>query len=389
MTRQEDFLRNPKVLSNYSLLEEIGVFTYIDTLKAEIKDYEDVLRGAREIFTQPSIDTVLETTVKLISDKFLPSFMIFLWKPSTTHQDLIVKGYKNFRPFDVRIALPNLSVFETFFKQYPRPISFELFEFQLQNEVATAPLRAYEPAIVIPIIGPSGLYGLILVGNKLLEDQYSPQELLYLDRLMAFCSQAIQNLLNYEHSVRDLKTGLYNHGYFRLRLQDEIARSHRLHIPFSLIIMDVDRFKSFNDTYGHLAGDRVLEAIALTIRESLRVQDIPARFGGEEFTVLLPETDRAGAWLVAERLRQKVAKTQIPWDPPLPSVTISVGAVEYEPASNLTPEEIIARADKALYQSKQRGRNRTTMWGAGLLQRTILLARQRNVAGASPQSASS
>jgi diguanylate cyclase (GGDEF)-like protein len=153
--------------------------------------------------------------------------------------------------------------------------------------------------------------------------------------------------------------------------------------------MDVDRFKSFNDTYGHLAGDRVLEAIALTIRESLRVQDIPARFGGEEFTVLLPETDRAGAWLVAERLRQKVAKTQIPWDPPLPSVTISVGAVEYEPASNLTPEEIIARADKALYQSKQRGRNRTTMWGAGLLQRTILLARQRNVAGASPQSASS
>jgi diguanylate cyclase (GGDEF)-like protein len=142
--------------------------------------------------------------------------------------------------------------------------------------------------------------------------------------------------------------------------------------------MDVDKFKNFNDSYGHLAGDRVLESLAFTIKQTVRVEDIPSRFGGEEFTVLLPNTPRQTSWLVAERLRLAVAAMKVPWEPPLPQVTISLGVVSFDNRTNASGNDIISRADEALYQSKQNGRNRTSVWGAGLLFR-IQRSKQESV----------
>jgi diguanylate cyclase (GGDEF)-like protein len=99
----------------------------------------------------------------------------------------------------------------------------------------------------------------------------------------------------------------------------------------------------------------------------VRTEDIPSRFGGEEFTVLLPSTGRDTAWVVAERLRTSIAQMKVPWAPPLPQVTISLGLYAFDQYSNITAEEILQRADEALYLSKERGRNRSTIWGSGLL----------------------
>ncbi len=370
MQDTDEFLKNPKVLSQYNLLQELGVFNYIDTLKKDIRNYEAIINAAKAILNSKTIDDILESAVKEISDRFLPSFLIFLWKPSSNHKDLVFRGYKNFKTFDTTLQIESLEPFETFFKQYPQPINFDLLEYQLNNPSATEPMKEQKPDLLIPILGPSGLYGLILVGPKLLEEQYSLQELSFLDKLMAFTSLAIQNYIHYQYSVRDGKTGLYNHGFFMVRLKEEMSRSSRIGEPFALIIMDVDKFKHFNDTYGHLAGDAVLEQLALVIQKTLRSQDIPSRFGGEEFTVLLPETTRASAWVVAERLRLAVAAMKIPWEQPLPQVTISLGVAIYNGTEELESDVLIQRADEALYQSKQRGRNRTTIWGAGLLYKT-------------------
>jgi diguanylate cyclase (GGDEF)-like protein len=206
-----------------------------------------------------------------------------------------------------------------------------------------------------------------MVGHKILAEGYAPQELFFLEQLMSFLSQAVQNHLHYERSVRDVKTGLYNHGYFMTRLSEEIARTRREAAISSLLVIDVDKFKNFNDTYGHLAGDRVLESLAFTIKQAVRTGDIPSRFGGEEFTILLPNTSRQTAWIAAERLRMSVAAMKVPWEPPLPQVTISLGMVSFDNRTNAAPDEIIKRADEALYQSKENGRNRTSVWGAGLL----------------------
>jgi diguanylate cyclase (GGDEF)-like protein len=363
----QEFLSNPKIVENYSLLKTIGVFSHIDELNRQIKNCKNLLSGAVDIFNCTTIDEILDAAVWQISDHFLPSFITFLWKPHQNRQDITLKSYKNYKPVDMGVTISTIASFEPFFKQFPKPIAYDMFAFQIKDEldpVEMVPLDTLDPQLLIPIMGPSGLYGIVMVGRKMLEDDYSLEELLFLEQLMSFVSQAIQNHLHYEHSVRDVKTGLFNHGFFITRLSEELARTQRSDEMSSLMVMDVDKFKNFNDSYGHLAGDKVLESLAFTIKQTVRAEDIPSRFGGEEFTILLPNTSRKTAWIVAERLRNSVASMKVPWDPPLPQVTISIGLVSFDKSTNATADEILHRADEALYQSKANGRNQTTVWNA-------------------------
>ncbi|MDR2476631.1 MAG: sensor domain-containing diguanylate cyclase [Treponema sp.] len=364
---EKQFLSSPKIVENYDFLRELGVFAFIDSLTREIRSYRSLLSRGLDIFNRTSIDEIMDATVWQISDHFLPSFIAFLWKPIQNRQDIIIKAYKNYKPADLALQLDSIAPFESFFHQYPKPIGFEKLVRKLKNNKAIEPLKAVRPEIIIPILGPFGLYGIILVGRKILDDEYTKQELQFLQQLMSFVSQAIKNHLHYEHSLRDVKTGLYNHGFFMTRLKEEVSRSKRSGYASSIIVMDVDKFKSFNDCYGHLAGDQVLEKLAMVIKQSVRTDDIPSRFGGEEFTVLLPHTDISTAWSVAERLRTSIAEMQVPWEVPLPQVTISLGIYAFDQYSEVDSSDIIRRADEALYISKERGRNRSTIWELGLI----------------------
>jgi diguanylate cyclase (GGDEF)-like protein len=363
----DNFLDNPQIKEHKAFLQDIGVLEHIEFLSWEIRNYKSLLAKGLDIFNRTSIDEIMDATVYQISDQFLPSFIAFIWKPIQTREDITMKAYKNYKPISIDLRVDCISSFETFFKQYPKPIQFELLAYQLNNEEAVKPYRDVNTEIVVPILGPFGLYGIILVGKKILDDEYNRDELYFLQQLMSFVSQAIKNHLHYEHSLRDVKTGLYNHGFFIARLDEELARTKRNGYKSSIMVMDVDKFKNFNDTYGHLAGDRVLEQIAQTIRHGIRGEDIPSRFGGEEFTILLPNTDQSTAWNVAERLRTSIAQMKIPWEVPLPPVTISIGIYTFDPNSNSDVSAIIHRADEALYISKERGRNRCTMWNPGII----------------------
>jgi diguanylate cyclase (GGDEF)-like protein len=363
----EDFLSNPQIVEHYSLLEKIGVFRHIDSLNKEIRTYKELLSGAMDIFNRTNIAEIMDATVRQISDQFLPGFILFLWKPHQNKEEVTIKGYRNYKVVDLSLNIESLAPFESFFLKYPKPVSYDLLESHVGDFEAARALGKLNPELVMPIMGPSGLYGMIFVGHKMLGEVYTSRELTFIEQLMSFVSQAIQNHLHYEHSVRDVKTGLFNHGFFMTRLNEEIARSKRNDDSSSLIVIDVDRFKNFNDTYGHLAGDKVLEFLAQMIKRNVRTGDVPCRFGGEEFTILLPGSTRDIAWLVAERLRTSVASMEVPWDPPLPQVTISLGVVIFDRQTDVPADEIIHRADIALYQSKERGRNRATFWGAGLL----------------------
>ena len=364
---EKEFFSNPKVIANYTLLQEIGVFKYIDNLDKEIRNYRSLLTRGLDIFNHTNIDEIMDATVWQISDHFLPSLITFLWKPNQNKEAITIKAYRNYKPVDLDIQINSIAPFESFFRQYPAPISYDLFTFQLKNDKAIEALNPIKPEIIIPILGQMGLYGIILVGRKILEDEYTKDELKFVQQLMSFVSQAIKNYLHYEHSVRDVKTSLYNHGFFMTRLNEEISRSRRVGYTSSIIVMDVDKFKNFNDTYGHLAGDQVLECLAVAIKQSVRAEDIPSRFGGEEFTVLLPNTDKANVWVVAERLRTNVASMEVPWKTSLPQVTISLGICTFDNSTNAEAVEIIRRADEALYLSKEHGRNCSTIWGSGLM----------------------
>jgi hypothetical protein len=252
---EKQFLSSPKIVENYSFLQEIGVFQFIDSLNREIRNYKSLLSRGLDIFDRTTIDEIMDATVYQISDHFLPSFIAFLWKPVQNRPDITIKAYKNYKPVDLNLSVDNIIPFEAFFQAYPKPINFNLLRVELKNEDAIKPFKNVHPELVIPILGPFGLYGIILVGRKILEDDYSSEELNFLQQLMSFVSQAIKNRLHYEHSLRDVKTGLYNHGFFITRLNEEVARSKRAGYPSSIIVMDVDKFKNFNDSYGHLSDN--------------------------------------------------------------------------------------------------------------------------------------
>ncbi|MBA4371202.1 MAG: hypothetical protein C0418_06475, partial [Coriobacteriaceae bacterium] len=159
-------------------------------------------------------------------------------------------------------------------------------------------------------------------------------------------------------AITDGLTGLYNHRYFHERLAAEYERARRFGHPLSLIMIDVDHFKLFNDRHGHLAGDALLEGLGALLRDNVRRIDMAARYGGEEFSVMLVETGRDEAMAFAERLRAAVEVGHLAQSVSADArITISIG-VAGSPSGTDSSEGLIATADRALYRAKAEGRNR-------------------------------
>jgi diguanylate cyclase (GGDEF)-like protein len=162
-----------------------------------------------------------------------------------------------------------------------------------------------------------------------------------------------------DQAERDWLTGLPNRRMLRNALDGEISRAMRHHRTFSLLLLDVDHFKNYNDRNGHLAGDEVLRGVAKILRSSGRSEHLCARYGGEEFVVLLPEADRATASIFAERIRQQIEQHSFEGREAQPggAVTVSLG-VSCFPEDGTDGEALLGRADDALYRAKEGGRNR-------------------------------
>jgi diguanylate cyclase (GGDEF)-like protein len=160
-------------------------------------------------------------------------------------------------------------------------------------------------------------------------------------------------------AITDGLTELYNHRHFKDVLETELTRAERYNRPLCLLMLDVDRFKDYNDTYGHPAGDVVLKSLAELITARLRDVDSSARYGGEEFAILLPETDKKSAELVAEDIRAQVENYPFKGRETQPEgkLTVSIGVAEF-PGDSPDSASLIQRADEALYRAKSEGRNK-------------------------------
>jgi diguanylate cyclase (GGDEF)-like protein len=161
----------------------------------------------------------------------------------------------------------------------------------------------------------------------------------------------------YKLATTDSMTGLYNHRFFQEQMVMQIENAKRYNGKFSLLIIDIDFFKKFNDTYGHQAGDAVLKQVAELLRKSVRTSDFVARYGGEEMTIILPNNDFDHALIAAEKICKKIASTPFHLNPKVTTnVTISLGVSTF-PDNGGTPQELIEYADKGLYAAKENGRN--------------------------------
>jgi diguanylate cyclase (GGDEF)-like protein len=167
-----------------------------------------------------------------------------------------------------------------------------------------------------------------------------------------------------EQAIHDSLTGLYNRRYLDETLERELARARREGYPLSLVMIDLDLFKRINDDHGHKAGDEVLRALARLLREDVRAEDVPCRYGGEEFLVLLPKMPPATAVQRAEGWRRAIEGMTVPFGGEVLRITASFGVAAY-PEHGVTPDDLTQRADEALYQAKAAGRNRVIALGGG------------------------
>ncbi|MFQ5862020.1 MAG: diguanylate cyclase [Candidatus Brocadiales bacterium] len=181
-------------------------------------------------------------------------------------------------------------------------------------------------------------------------------------------------------SVRDGLTGLYNHYRFQELMDSEFRRAKRYNLPLCLLMVDIDDFKSINDTYGHPFGDFVLKELAELIDKSVREIDISSRYGGEEFTVILPNTELDGAYAVAEKLRQAAANHSFKHDDMVTKLTLTIGISSLAEEGINTKDDVIKHADAAMYEGKIRGKNVTVSWGEFILWERLASKEERESA---------
>lgn len=161
-------------------------------------------------------------------------------------------------------------------------------------------------------------------------------------------------------------TGLYNMRSLYQKLDFEIERTKRFNRPVTVVMMDIDKFKSVNDSHDHLFGSYVISEIGKIVRQATRAVDIPARYGGDEFLIVLSEIPQAGVEFFCERLRQRIEQTHFIQEPDQIKLTMSIGFATYNNEGPMSAKELIRQADAALYESKRQGRNRVTMYNKEL-----------------------
>jgi diguanylate cyclase (GGDEF)-like protein/putative nucleotidyltransferase with HDIG domain len=234
-------------------------------------------------------------------------------------------------------------------------------EFKGLWEAEKQQITASNLGLLCPIKSQDRLVGILALGEKETRVLYSHEDLELAINMARQAGAIIENAKLYSQAIAkantDWLTGLYNHRHFHERLDQEIARGSRFGTTFSLIMMDIDLFKAYNDIHGHLAGDEILRRIGAYLKSTIRSLDTAFRYGGEEFAILLPEARLNDALGVAERIRKLIAsKTSSRATP----ITASLGISNW-PIDGVMKEEIISAADTALYRAKQTGRNRTCL----------------------------
>jgi len=222
-------------------------------------------------------------------------------------------------------------------------------------------LVALEPTLVVPMKAKNHINGILVLGEQITAEPYSEYEKEHILNIASLAAIAISNAALLEMTTTDMMTHLKLKHYFYTVLMEKLEISDNQKIPLSVLMLDIDFFKRFNDTYGHACGDVVLQMVASVIQQNTRNQDMAARYGGEEFVVMLCDTPSATAEKIAERIRNSIENLDILYDGQHLNLTISIGVAEYNPKTDQTAKSLVDRADKALYTSKQTGRNKVSV----------------------------
>ena len=338
LSQEEDVVKKERVYLEDKLMDLSGLY-------AITKDMSSKIRFSELLTT---LSSFLEENIEL------GEFQIVLLgkaKEKLTHN-----VYQIGKDVDVEIKLDQfLKDLVASVAKSKKPIFLEkdndLFNFGMSSDAKNL--------LAIPLVVQRKTIAVFLIKNidKNDHDKFfilAPQVGLQIERIDLFDN--VEKL-----SVTDGLTKTFLRRYFLERLKEEIIRSKQYDSDISFIMLDLDYFKKCNDSYGHLVGDAVLREVAKILKKSVREIDIVGRYGGEEFSILLPETDKKGAYIVAERIRKSVEKHIIHAYDESVKMTVSMGISSFKEDGEYSEEELIEKADQALYKAKQEGRNKVCL----------------------------
>ncbi|MFW6138980.1 MAG: diguanylate cyclase [Spirochaetota bacterium] len=330
----------------------------IEDYRRQVFDLNTMLEIGKTLNASLSLNDVLDIVILTCNGHFHSSDAIIFLSVEKNNRIVFVNQSKK-----IDITIDSNDPLLQYIKENQRVIQLEEMKQKKELQHLYELFKNEEIELIVPLRFKGRINGILCLKKK--EEyfgEYTEEEKKYIDIIAGFASVAIENARLYEMATLDKKTGLYNHGFFQNRLIEEIARAERYKSDLSLLMMDLDHFKNINDTYGHMVGDEVLMQVAKTIKAKVRAFDIPARFGGEEFTVILPETGVNDTSSVAERLRKSIQELSFSSQKGSFSIKASIGIAEYVHSVNMTEDILIEHADRALYYAKEHGRNQVVVY---------------------------
>jgi len=245
-------------------------------------------------------------------------------------------------------------------------------EARAQIKDAVLAMLKVDQFVTVPLKAKDKTIGAILADNFVTKKPITNEDVRLLSMFANQAGLAIENSQLYEKTLllsnTDYITGLWNHGYFQQLMNEELKKSIENKTPLSLIMLDIDNFKHYNDTLGHPMGDKVLQEFGRIIKENIRKNDWACRYGGEEFAIILPNTNKEETFKFAERLRLKIEQYKFPQEEiqPQQKITASIGIATFpDDASN--KDELIYKADMAMLEAKKRGKNCTYQYSSNLI----------------------
>ncbi len=353
-------------MAQYELLQQSGVLALLEQLRQESTQLQCIIKDMNTLVSFNDIESMLDYMISRLLDYLVPENLVFMVKrphTNTLQQYYYKRLQKTDDTLNERFFYCLKEYFDSNIEDFfnGKPVPFSSIKDDLVQLNVTQTLKMLQPQYFIPIIGAEGTCGVVIFGNKITPEPYNKMQLYYIQNMFTVFSVSLQNEINYKSSITDAKTGLYSYDYLVNRIKEKIASAKRHDISSGILMLDIDHFKNFNDTYGHLAGDKVLVELSKALLSYVREEDCIGRFGGEEFVILLSDCKKESLFFVAERIRTGVESLRVQEKDTVLNITVSIGGCMITSESEDTPKEIIEKIDKALYASKEGGRNRTTI----------------------------
>ena len=348
---------------NNKLISEAQIEEY----EKKLYDYGQLIEISKSLCSVLEFSTLIESILYtcMCQMRVLGAGM-FVLKSFDSDCFTLENNYSGFDPdMEIEYTIPTNHPVISYLCETNQAYTIAELEENLENHGLLKQISSLNPSLVVPLKLKNHLNGILLLGDRIMLDDencyYTEYERDQIIKIASLASIAINNASLIEQTTTDMMTHLKLKHYFFTVLTEKLEFSALNKMPISVLMLDIDFFKKFNDTYGHACGDFVLKKTASSIFDSIRGQDLAGRYGGEEFVVMLYNTDADAAMMVAERIRKNIAEQELHYEGNNMSLTISIGVSVFDADNPVSAKELVEMADRALYQSKANGRNRVTL----------------------------